>query len=261
MARYAERDCSDCGVIVPANELIPWQEKQLSGTTRRSGFRTGVRGGVGFSSGGSQRFRHVNLRLCADCADTRIEAARRARFWANVRVVVTFGAILAAIIAFINMKPARPTADNVSNVRSSNMAVDKAGSTKPITVVGDDRPVDADEDVQTQRLPDDQPRSDDEASRQGDTRPDYPSSPAASPPDDVGAAIAAATSDALETGRPQRWNADGKAGYVVPSAAQVSADRSCRNVYTTTIEGGTQTPSRSREWCWTKSSSQWMPMP
>src|SRR5690349_9350884 len=97
MARYAERDCSDCGVIVPANELIPWQEKQLSGTTRRGGFRTGVRGGVGFSSGGSQRFRHVNLRLCADCADARIEAARRARFWANVRALVTFGAILAAI--------------------------------------------------------------------------------------------------------------------------------------------------------------------
>jgi len=102
MARYAERDCSDCGVILPANELVAFTERQLSGSTTRSGVRTGVRGGIGFSSGGSQRYRHVKLRLCAQCAQARVDADKRARFIANLRIIAILGLVFFAIIAFVS---------------------------------------------------------------------------------------------------------------------------------------------------------------
>lgn len=267
MARYIERDCSDCGVLVAANELIPWREKQLSGTTKRSGFRTGVRGGVGFSSGGSQRFRHVNLRLCADCAEARIEAARRARFWANMRGLVTLCVILAAVVAFMNIKPSRQTVDSASSITGANNATDEDGNiVKPVAIVGDDRTVNADADVdtgaQTQGVPKDQPESDDRLAEPSDRQPDDQSlSPASAPPDDVGAAITAATPKALETGEPQRWRVHGKTGYVVPSTAQAYADRSCRNVYATIIEGGVQTQSQSQQWCRLNDGGEWTPAP
>jgi hypothetical protein len=246
-------------VIVPANELIPWREKQLSGTTSRSGFRTGVRGGVGFSSGGSQRFRHVNLRLCADCADVRIEAARRDRFWANMRGLVTLGVIVAVVVAFINIKPSRPAADNPTNITDTNPAAEEDGNiVKPVTAVDDDPATNTDAGVQAQRMPQDQPGPDDRSAQSDDTPPDGQSSLRAStPPDDVAAAITAATPDALETGQPQRWSVDGKNGYVVPSAAQAYADRSCRNVYSTIIEGGAQKQSQSQQWCWRNDGSGW----
>jgi hypothetical protein len=250
-------------VLVAANELIPWREKQLSGTTKRSGFRTGVRGGVGFSSGGSQRFRHVNLRLCADCADVRIEAERRARFWAKLRGLVTLGLILAAVVAFFNMKSLRPPADNAANITGTSNAPDEDGNTiKPVTALGSDRALNADAEVQAQRVPQDQPGSDDRAAQPSDPSPDNQSSALASaPPNDVGTAIAAATPDALETGRPQLWSVDGKTGYIVPSIVRAYADRSCRNLYATIIEDGAQTRSQSRQWCRLNDASEWKPMP
>lgn len=263
MARYVERDCSDCGVLVAANELIPWQEKQLSGTSRRSGFRTGVRGGVGFSSGGSKRYRHVNLKLCRDCVGVRIEAARRARFWANMRGLVTFGAIVAAVVAFINVKPSRLVADNATYLTGASNAADEDGNAiRPVTALGDDRAANANVDVQAQRVPEERAGSQDPVAEPSDMPPDdLSSSRPSAAADEVETAMTAAMPDALETGQPQRWSASGKTGYVVPSTVQAYADRSCRNVYATIIEGRAQTQSQSRQWCRLNDGGEWKPAP
>lgn len=263
MGRYVERDCSDCGMLVPANELIPYREKQLSGTTSRSGFRTGVRGGIGFSSGGSQRFRHVNLRLCEECASIRIAAARRARFWANMRRLVILGVIVAAVVAFINMKPPQATVDNANTATDANdVVVEGDNVPEPVAAFGDDSLMNTEASVQPQSVAADRTPSDDLIPRPSDTPSDDQDSPRELlPQDEVTTAIAAATPGALETGKPEQWKANGKTGYIVPSAIEAYGDRSCRNVYSTIIEHGAQTQSPVRQWCQPNKGGEWAPSP
>jgi len=176
-----------------------------------------------------------------------------------MRGLVTLGVIVAAVVVVFNMKPSRPTLDNAANMPGTNVAAEEEGNTvKPVTAIGDDRTVNADADVQAQRAPQAQPESDDRVALPADTpRDDESASLASAPPDDVGGAITAATPDALETGQPQRWSVDGKSGYVVPSAVRGYADRSCRNVYATIIEGGAQTQSQTQQWCRLNDGGEW----
>jgi hypothetical protein len=178
-----------------------------------------------------------------------------------MRGLVTLGLIVTAVVAFINIKPSRSAADNPTNLSSANSTGDDDRNiARPVAAIDDDPAADADASVKAERMPQDAPGPD-EHSAQSDATPseDPSSSRAPAPPDEVAAAITAATPDALETGQPQRWSVDGKTGYVVPSAAQVYADRSCRNVYSTIIDDGAQTQSQSQEWCWRNDGSGWKP--
>jgi hypothetical protein len=252
-------------MIVPANELVPFTEKQLSGTTSRSGVRTGVRGGVGFSSGGSKRFRHVNLRLCANCADIRIQAIKRARFWSNVRAVVVAGAIAWAVIAFIRMKPSitspsvnaavADTSMNASTPAQDNLA---ANDSVPVSIIPADKPEtapQADWSLDSQGVPN-KGYLDREASQQDRYR-EPPPEPARQ--DVIVAEINSVTPSALESGTPQKWHAEGETGYIVPSAPQAYADRVCRNVFATTVDHGEQSQSASVLWCQPKDGGDWKP--
>lgn len=253
-------------MIVPANELVPFTEKQLSGTTSRSGIRTGVRGGVGFSSGGSKRFRHVNLRLCANCADIRIQAIKRARFWSNVRAVIVAGVIAWAVIAFIRMKPSTPSPipNNTvvdMNVKAAAPAKDNlaANDGLPVSTAPTDKPESAPQDNRSpasQGAPD-KGDLDREPSPQDRFREPFPNP---TRPDAIAAEINSVTPNALESGMPQKWHAEGETGYIVPSTPQSYADRVCRNVFATTIDHGQQLQSASVQWCQPNDGGDWKPV-
>lgn len=110
--------------------------------------------------------------------------------------------------------------------------VARAGASAPNTVIDEPtglaRPLASDERVES-------------ADNQGTAADQVPV------PDDP--KVGRATVRALKSGDSARWSASGASGYVVVSAVQEYADRECRNVSYSVIQGESQLISQAVTWC------------
>ncbi len=75
-ARYAERECDGCGIILPANQMTRTSRRVLAGVTKRRRFYSSTRGTFGSGGGTSERYRVEKVDLCPMCYDEMEDAAR-----------------------------------------------------------------------------------------------------------------------------------------------------------------------------------------
>lgn len=74
---------------------------------------------------------------------------------------------------------------------------------------------------------------------------------------EIATAINNATKTALEQGGSVSWKKDGLSGEAVASAATVSGDLTCRNVYATTLRDDGETRGPSVRWCRAGEDGEW----
>ena len=70
-ARYAERECDGCGIMLPANEMVRTNQRVLAGVTKRTRYYSSTRGTFGRGGGTSERYRFETIDLCPSCFDQR----------------------------------------------------------------------------------------------------------------------------------------------------------------------------------------------
>ena len=102
-ARYADRECSDCGMILPANQMVRARDKVISGGadryTRHSG--TGVNS---TRSGHDVRYRIETVDLCPNCVNIRNQRAldeAAARDAENAHRATQRNGVIVAVILLI----------------------------------------------------------------------------------------------------------------------------------------------------------------
>jgi surface antigen len=249
----ADWSCDECGEVLPADHFVKVTDREVAGTRGTTRVYKGTRGGLGIGGSSSTSYRHVSKKLCPQCAQARLEALRRAR--ARTRMVWLAGLAIAAAIVFgIASQPKSPSAQvNLSapsdEATAENNEVEIPGvlpapdeSASPATETAAEGANSAESETQSSDTP---PTSGDE--RSGDRQPS-----SLSPGGDsqtVEAAISAATPAALESGETTTWHAGSQHGYILVSAAQERAGKSCRNASWTVITAHNQIQGPFKEWC------------
>ena len=76
IARYADRECSGCGIILPANQMVRVNDQVLTGFTKNRRNYSSTRGTFGSGGSTSKRYRVETVDLCPACADRRQRSKR-----------------------------------------------------------------------------------------------------------------------------------------------------------------------------------------
>lgn len=258
---YALKECGDCGVQLPANEMTHVTDRVLSSTRRGNRVYKGVRGGVGFGTANSNTYRIERKLVCPRCMAIRIERRRRERRAKLIGSLFLLGLLLVVVMtAMLSSNYFSET--STKPVSSENGTVPAGSSTDASTPARDgpavsSAPVEVPAGAERQSAPE----TSDPSAPPTAQQPSPPSTTDEPAPDrtEQEMAIAAAAREALNTGQPARWKAAGTSGYVVVSSAQTYTDRVCRNVSATVINGHDQTTSAPHQWCQLTSGGDWAP--
>ncbi len=243
----ADWSCDECGEILPADRFLKTIDRELVRSSSSTRLYKGTRGGLGFGGGTSSSYRHVPKKLCPDCVENRLVAARRARSRRRLGWLVSLAIAVVAVIWIGRLPPAAPSSEQTAPVPQAPVTTANPEPEPPAPGSADIAP---DAVQPPTALPD---ATGGEAQYEGGASPDDPSDTAIAPSDTddtaMTAAIAAATPTALDSGQPASWKAGGRHGYVVVSAAQDQRGRRCRNAYWTLITDNNQIQGPSKLWC------------
>jgi len=262
MARrtYALRACDYCDVELPGNELVAVTDRVVSGTRRGSRSYVSTRGTVGSGSSSSTYYKVLQRKICGECYDRRAAAIRRERFLKFVGTCVFIAIVVGVIAAFIAYHPTRSSPINSAEDAPANAAIgdtnapvaeDDAAAVLPVATpdagASDNSTASADT-VPSAQADDQRPQDDQRSARPMPPR-DFTN--------DYARAINSVTPTALESGQPERWEAAGGKGYVVPSSPQSYGTQTCRNVYSTIFYGERQSQSAPVRWCRDGDGGDW----
>ncbi|MBB5719293.1 surface antigen [Stakelama sediminis] len=250
MAEYADRECEYCGVILPAYEFRRETQRQLVSSSHHHRSYTGVDGRHGSGGGSSSTYRYHSAMICPDCYSSRKRAQlRRFLFW----VAVVAAGVAAAGWVLANRASGPATAAISSNTFPTTIAKASPGNVQAPVVVESAGADDSNQisQVDGQSLP-----------------PEGASLSAAPSSSNSTAATSSGTYQiadvqhrsierALDAGKTKRWSTDDQSGYVLVSAAQRYADRTCRNVTVTTFNGQDQQQSPTVMWCQPSPGEDW----
>jgi hypothetical protein len=261
MARYANHECTDCSVVLPANELTKISVRVLDSTRKSRRFYNGVQGGLGFGSGSSETYRIRRLEVCDDCYEYRARLAKRrafARFVGFVGIAIIIIVIVGAIVRLPALSPRQLSTAEVlqtdlipgpDHAQVINIATPTPDT--PVPDLAKDNVSSANVDSSTPPPTDNLTATEQEPSRvepvSGTTESDR-------------AEIAKATTTALEQGSEQRWQVGQDTGYVMVSRPIVVGLTTCRNVYSTIHSNGSETRSPNVTWCQTD-GAEWIAKP
>lgn len=247
MVRYAERECDDCGVILPAPELTRINNRVLSSSTSRRRIYSGVRGGIGIGGGSSETYKVQSLNLCDTCLGYHIALKRRERFRSTVSKLFIAGIAVAAFVMIFKRGESSSSSDyttindNGMNYQAANTADNSSIYTPPSQLIDNDT------------APSPELTNDAQDTEIQNTQ-SQPSENAAPNPynlttKQVADAVMVVMPQALESGEAQAWESGKGNGYVVPSAAQTYPGLTCRNVYVTINYRGEKSQSEPQRWC------------
>lgn len=243
--RYAEKECADCNVIMPANYMA--RASKIVVTGRSETTRTRKDGGV-WTSAGSDSTVHTAGReiwLCPDCAGSRA----RLRF---LMVLAVFAVVLIfGVLAALN----------------DNRRVDRGGQIDGNNIVTDAPEPDSlyvKEESTGSASQTEQPQ--DTALDEDSSVPNPIPDPSGSSPaeDSTERYLAALLPDleadiqkALDRGESVLWKEDKKRGYIVVSEPRSASDGKCRSFYVTLIDGEQQQQSAPQQRCYIEAGSVW----
>jgi hypothetical protein len=247
----ADWSCDDCGEVLSADRFQKITDRELAHTGTSTRFYKGTRGGLGVGGSSSTSYRHVTKRICPDCVQERLEAARRARarrFW----TIVIWVAIISAVIFYIASLP--PSADAPRTAQTPSESVQNTVANEETAL-----PVSSNE-AQTEDLSAEAPATSMDV--EGISPPPANfyeradnAEPATSTPvlgDDsreMEAAIYDATLRALDTGEPADWSTGRRQGQVIVSAERTDRNKICRSAHWVLITASNQITGPSKLWC------------
>jgi uncharacterized protein YecT (DUF1311 family) len=145
--RYAERECSDCGVILPANLMVRTDVRFLAGYTKSRRHYGSTRGTYGSGGTTNERYRFKTLDLCPDCTALRQQANRAASRGKLAGYCILGALVVAAIYSFSgktteNAGPSdTPSMAANAPPEATNVPADAAPA--PATDVGMSNPISA----------------------------------------------------------------------------------------------------------------------
>lgn len=235
MARYAEKACYDCGLILPVPELHSWSDTSKSGHSDHYGSKG--------RKSTTTHWRTKRLLVCREC--------RNKRFGFAVFKLLLLGALIYGAFLYFSKSGNRPTEKLAESAAPEAPAISETetASEEPETEVQQDAEQFAD-------YVDSQPDS--QASPAEPHNLVANDEPVQSAPSEIDLAIEDATHRTLDSGISAKWSADGMRGFAVASAEQSYGDRTCRNVLVTTIKGGSQKEAPAEMWCRFRSGGKWV---
>lgn len=239
MARFAEHECDDCGVVLPSSQLHRITDRILSSVSRSTRLYRSVGGGVGGGGSSRQSFKVVKLEVCDDCYQDRVARARRARFWRTVGWLLMVGVVAIVVFGLSNAPKHDAPRSEVTN--SPAREADATSTTS------DPAPPTADPSPARMAEPESTPPQ----------VADDLTEPAAGRSGVWDQAIATATSEALDEGRAVPWKGGGGKGFVTVSDPQTYADRTCRNAYATIDARGGHERTPDVTWCRSAEGEGW----
>lgn len=234
MSRYAERECADCHIILPAPEMISRSGRAIAGRSDtvikaqptidnqypRSTYAT------------TTHYENYSYYLCRPCYERRKAAIRR--LVANVAIAIVLA--VAVLLTFVALSPplrktAVPPADQPELYTTGHDGEAAGEGVEPLSELGagSNEATVANQPIQPPPISSDQT---------GDVEPT--SVPSAR-------VLSGAIAAALETGRAISWSAGNKSGQVLVSAPAAITDGECRTI---SVE------SQSATWC-TRGDGDW----
>jgi hypothetical protein len=260
---YVEAACDKCGLLLQKNELRDWRQEVETERTSES-FGTYADGSTKYQ-GPKSTFRIDNLKLCPDCyirakeaqdeearrwelerreAEIASRAARRRRGGA-ARVLLLSITILVLLLiagAIVGNLPKRGAPDlaagNTLATTASNPTATPAATASPATATTDanqSAPTAAASPAPEQP---DAPLPPQEAPSSGDANLGIDGAPAT--PENT-PALSKAVADALNSGTPKPWSANGRSGEVTVGDERFYRGRPCRSFAYTS--GATTAPT------------------
>ena len=244
----SEGRCYDCDDILPANQLRRKRISQSAGSsfgvTRR-----GHKSGPTYDERATKYYRNRDILICSDCAARR----RRNAFLKFLFWVAVIGG------GFVYLTNHR------SSSRTHIDAGEGAQGSENLTAKEGDATPAASEVEQSQgeglsqpaeHLSDKESSQSDAATVSRDQAESEPTKQDATTFDFNSDRIQEVAQEALNSGSSEMWKEAGRKGYAVVSAITESNGSSCRSLFFTLIEDGSQTQSEVRKMCKTD-SGQW----
>jgi hypothetical protein len=283
--KYAEQTCDGCFIKLPGNQMTKVEYEALETRTITPRQHKSSDGRPVYLDTEGVKYRAKTELLCPTCYNARLDRERAEREAQQARLtriaaarrrtrllkLAVFAFLIIAVAYFVILHPVGPETGNITANGSGAIldgadpnaiptapaltlppaiAVPAPAFTPPPVIKSEPAPT-RDPAFETQ-----------EGVPVGDSTDAGPSRTDEAATDDradIDRAILTATPQALESGEPERWKASGKSGYVVVSAPQDYADRTCRNVYATIIDHQAQTQSVSHQWCRSSGGGEWAP--
>lgn len=241
--RYAEVQCGDCRLILPANQMYKVTDRVKSGESVAPVTRFSTSGSPYRDTETTIHYAHRAKLVCPDC--------KRRRF----RNAVLKGVVTILAIGALFVYGAISKRDQSAAPKNLFDGVNAAATETPGMTDGADAETAADNidtaptDERDVRIRDDKPT-------------ETANEPAAEPGPEVADAIRAATVEALAQVKPVRWKMDDYRGWVTVSELQVGSANECRNVSATIglKEQDENEHQASSPMIWCKSDSgEWAP--
>ncbi len=212
--KYANKECADCNVILPANEMVKATDRIYSGTTKRF---TRVRGNYQ-QTGATQNYRTKSIFLCPGCSTKR-------RIWRNRKIGLATGA--AAALLVVNGLSEKPTALEPSSTSEAVVTKRNAKSEMPTSIASN--PSERNETADTAKI----------AVTTQETKPSLrkiENTRDASDDDMIGY-IENYIQLALSDNRNTEWSMENREGFVEVTSAPSSDGRVCRNFKVFILDG------------------------